>query len=155
MKKKPVKQGPRREWTPFVRTQPVWNEAIVAKMDEDFQQYSDLMSGKQAMMQNSHYVVIVKDIGDGFIWLSIRRLDRGPIRDWRHFQRIKNELVGPEREAVELFPAESRLVDAANQYHLWVLPEGQQLPVGFNRRLVSDTDEAATIGAVQRPLEVS
>ena len=42
--------------------------------------------------------------------LNIRRLDGAPcIRDWRHFQQIKNELVGPECEAVELYPAESRL----------------------------------------------
>src|SRR6187402_3694185 len=46
-----------------------------------------------------------------YIHLDIRRLDGGPCNDWRNFQQIKNELVGPEYEAVELFPAESRLVD--------------------------------------------
>jgi len=50
--------------------------------------------------------------------LSIKRLDKHPVRDWRHFQRIKNELIGEENEAVELYPAQSRLVDTTNQYHL-------------------------------------
>jgi len=29
-------------------------------------------------------------------------------------------IVGEEHEAFEVYPAESRLVDTANQYHLWV-----------------------------------
>jgi hypothetical protein len=37
------------------------------------------------------------------------------VHDWRDLQRIKNQLVGPECEAVELYPAESRKVDTANQ----------------------------------------
>lgn len=54
------------------------------------------------------------------IHLSIKRRDKArPARDWRHLQQIKNELVGPEYEAVELYPAQSRVVDVANQTHLW------------------------------------
>src|SRR5690348_14199677 len=51
-----------------------------------------------------------------FIRLSIRRHDGEPCNNWRDLQQIKNELVGPEFEAVELFPAESRLIDTCNQY---------------------------------------
>jgi hypothetical protein len=35
-----------------------------------------------------------------------------PMKVWLTIS-IKNELVGPEHEAVELYPAESRLVDSA------------------------------------------
>jgi hypothetical protein len=42
--------------------------------------------------------------------------------DWREFQLIKNEVVGPEWEAVELWPAESRLLDPSNYYLLWAAP---------------------------------
>jgi hypothetical protein len=45
--------------------------------------------------------------------------DGEPRHDWRDFQRIKNDLVGPEWEAVELYPAESRLMDPSNYYSLW------------------------------------
>jgi len=99
---------------------------------------------------NELYVVIKKSIGKGGIHLSIRRQDRAACRDWRHFQKIKNQLAGPEREALELYPAESRLVDGANQFHIWVLPEGVQVPVGWKCRYVS---EEGGMGAVQRPLE--
>lgn len=87
------------------------------------------------------------------IWLSIKRRDREPIHDWRDLQRIKSELVGAECEAVELYPAESRVVDTANQYHLWVIAEpGVRFPIGFNDgRVLTDPKLAAAVGARQRP----
>jgi hypothetical protein len=75
---------------------------------------------------------------DGVTWLAIVRVDRQPVDDWRDKQRIKNELCGPQREAIELYPAESRLVDTNNQAHLYVLPEGQCFPFGYIERDVSD-----------------
>jgi len=73
---------------------------------------------------------------DGSMHIDFKRNDRAAVRDWRHFQAIKNSVAGPEREAIEIFPPESALMDAANQYHLWVLPEGQWSPLGFEAREV-------------------
>ena len=88
---------------------------------------------------------------EGAIWLSIRSNDRKAIRDWRHFQKIKNELAGAEREAVEVYPRESNLVDEANTYHLWVLDSADSMPFGFKgKRMVGDSEEAQAIGAGQR-----
>ena len=55
--------------------------------------------------------------------LSIKRLDREPFHDWRDMQLIKNCIIGIDNEGVELFPMERRLVDSANQYHLFVIKE--------------------------------
>lgn len=60
--------------------------------------------------------------------LLIRRNDGSKVRAWADLQRIKNEIAGPERVAVEVFPAEFARVDSADVYHLWVLPEGFTLP---------------------------
>ena len=86
------------------------------------------------------------------VQLSIRRTDRAAVRDWRDFQRIKNELVGPECEGIELYPAESRLVDAATQYHVWVVDDPEwRFPFGFDSgRMVTSKSIG---GAVQRPLD--
>ena len=73
------------------------------------------------------------------VYISIKTHNKEAVRDWRHFQQIKNELVGEHREAVEIFPSEDRLVDTANQYHLWVLPEGLSPAFGFLKRLVDYT----------------
>ena len=87
---------------------------------------------------NDRYQVSVRRI-DHLVHLSIRNLDRSARHDWREFQQIKNELVGPENEAVELYPAESRLVDNANQFHLWCLADpSARFPIGWRDRMVSD-----------------
>ena len=84
--------------------------------------------------------------------LSIKRHDKAAVHDWRHLQRIKNELVGPEREAIELYPRESRLMDSANSYHLYVLPEGKQIDCGWQERLVVTGDDVYRPGHPrQRP----
>jgi len=104
------------------------------------------------MWKNHKYTVIVerepKFIGV-VTHISLRRNDRKPMIPWRDLQRIKNELAGEETEAIELFPAESRLVDCANQRHLWVMPPGERVPVGFATRTIGTPEQAARFGAVQ------
>jgi hypothetical protein len=89
-------------------------------------------------------------VGD-MLWLSIKRRDKGVIRDWRQLQEIKNRIVGPEHEGFEVYPAETRLVDTANQWHLWVFADSKvRLPVGFKAREVGGRWEAEAVGARQR-----
>jgi hypothetical protein len=105
--------------------------------------------------KNSTYQVIKRPIPEqGCIHLSIKRIDKDPIHDWRDLQEIKNKLVGEECEGVEIYPAESRIVDMANQYHLWVCPDPTyRFEFGFlnTARLVSGEKEAMQVGAKQRP----
>lgn len=98
---------------------------------------------------NDLYEVSVTREGT-FICLSIRRHDGQPAKNWRHFQQIKNQLVGPLHEAVELFPSETRLVDTNNEYHLWVHADpGFRFPLGFqNPRVVFE--RAVTYNDVAR-----
>ena len=110
------------------------------------------------VFKNSKYQVIkrvyeAKDGASGLAWLSIRRLDREPIHDWRDLQEIKNKLVGRECEGVELYPAMARLVDCSNQFHLWVFTDPKvRLPFGFKEGMVCDSEMAKKHGAKQRPL---
>lgn len=81
---------------------------------------------------------------DSWVHLCIRRVDGYPGRDWRHFQQIKNEIVGPECEGVELYPAESRLTDEANKYHVWCsLDPTFRFPWGFGARSILGQSDAA------------
>ena len=96
-------------------------------------------------LRNNHYQVDVRPVGDNepfgrTMWLSIKRTDRAPMHDWRDLQQIKNMIVGEDVEAVELYPAESRLVDTSNQYHLWCFIDGYKLPFGYGERLVMVPD---------------
>jgi hypothetical protein len=89
--------------------------------------------------KNNQYQVALRRIkaaepdNPDIVHLSIKRIDKGAAKDWRHFQWIKNQLLSPEHEAVELYPAESRLIDGANQYHLWAIDSPRfRFPFGFN-----------------------
>ena len=93
-----------------------------------------------------------QDLGD-VAWLSIKRRDRDVIRDWRELQAIKNAVIGPEHEGFELYPAESRLCDTANQFHLFVFMQSRvRMPVGFTVREVVGAAAAEAVGATQREL---
>ncbi len=72
--------------------------------------------------------------------LMIRSIDglqrgdgRGREPSWQDLQRIKNELCGPEREAVQCYPRAADVMDQADMYHLFVLPEDWPLPFGLHR----------------------
>jgi hypothetical protein len=85
-------------------------------------------------------------------FISVRRNDRKPVRDWRDLQRIKRELAG-DVEAIELYPAEARVVDTANQYWLWCFPPGVTLPVGFADGMRSAGADPRFPASVQRPFD--
>lgn len=68
--------------------------------------------------QNSIYSVQIYQRKE-FKLLGIRRHDQKPICPWSHKQRVKNDLVGHSFGAVEVFPKQSELTDAANIYWLW------------------------------------
>lgn len=129
-----------RPWRPFVETAPIVENRPAP----------ELLADGETFWANSHYLVHHRVLGDGAVHLSLRTVENDTRHDWREFQRVKNELTGPEWEAVELYPAESRRVDTANQYHLWCLRDGFR-GIGFPDRLVLDAGEGPLArGARQR-----
>lgn len=123
-----------------------WTDFALGVLSDDY----PAAPGERVWINNLYQVYerpLVEGGGNRWVHLSIKLRDRSVIHDWRDLQRIKNEIVGPEAEAVELFPAESRLVDTSNQYHLWCVVGGR-FPFGFNTRVVSD---GSVRGSQQRP----
>lgn len=104
------------------------------------------------ILRNSRYQVTVYLRDDHPVFgavahLSFKTHDRQAHHDWRDIQRIKNEICGPECDAVEIYPAESKLVDTSNQYHLFVFRDFK-LDIGFQERLIGD---GSWQKSVQRP----
>jgi hypothetical protein len=114
---------------------------------------------KEVIFRSRDWQVHIKSIRGNSGWpsmlhLNCRRTDRSARHDWRELQSIKNILVGPEHEAVELYPAESRLTDTANNYHLWVLASAKaRFPFGFLTRAVFSEKDAEKHGAKQRNMD--
>lgn len=153
-----------RPMQPFVQVEPVVHEkmalmavsnpVIHAALLEERHKYE---SGELTLWRNDIYQV-QKDTNPHvhpnwprLIALSIKRIDREWIHDWRDLQEIKNLLVGPDHEAIELYPAEKRVVDTSNQYHLWVLAESRlRFPFGWDKGARQTPEEAEMFGAKQR-----
>lgn len=115
---------PWEDWTDRTRNSFAFQQAKTLKNLERF-------------WKNGLYTVqqFTKDSDWGpVIHLLVRRNDEGAVHSWADLQRIKDELVGPSRTAIEVYPARIELVDQANIYHLWVLPEGMRLPFGLHFR---------------------
>ncbi len=129
--------------TPFERAEmdiPTLEEAMAAgNLNADqAQQQIDWMKA-QAVFVNNLYQVNIEFMPDNFAHLMIRRIDRQPIHNWGHFQQIKNELLGEQCEAIEIYPKVSRLVDDKNHYHLWGSRSPEfKFPFGIEAR--SDDD---------------
>lgn len=57
-------------------------------------------------------------------WLSIKKLDKSPISTRDELAQVMRRLL-PGYSGFEVLPAPFRLVDSANQYHLWCFPREQ------------------------------
>ena len=51
---------------------------------------------------------------------------------WAEKQRIKNEVFGKNRNAIEVYPSEQSLVDILDIYHLWIFPKDFIFPFGIH-----------------------
>ena len=85
----------------------------------------------QTTWLNSRYQVERYELPNGITYLSMKRLHKEAIHDWRELLRIKNELTHPMREGMELYPAMTRCQDTSNQYHMFVLPLGKAFNLGW------------------------
>ena len=101
---------------------------------------------KEQWWANNLYSGCVEWVGE-WAHISFKRHDRGTEIPWQHKQWIKNDILGKEWEAVEMFPAESRLLNTANQYHLWGTRSIRVgYPVGFvGRDVGADTKAKQTL----------
>jgi len=119
---------------PAVMDIPKWEEiaAMTGCTEEQAKGRVNWMKG-QKVFANNLYQVNIDYLPGGRAHVMIRRLDRQAIHNWQHFQEIKNQILGPECEAVELYPKESMLVDARHHYHLWAFTSPQRsFNIGFD-----------------------
>jgi hypothetical protein len=65
--------------------------------------------------------------------LVIERHDGKPVRGWNTIQAIKDESLGDETWAVEVYPPTMDIVDEVNRRHLWEVPEHVVAPLNLMR----------------------
>lgn len=105
-------------WTEFQQVYPIGGDNKPIELEQG-----------ESWWRNSFYTVFRKELQpeegiEGPVRLSIRRNDGKAIREWKHLQRVKNEVVGEEREAAEIFPPQSMVSSMDHEHHLFVTPVG-------------------------------
>jgi hypothetical protein len=160
--------GVLKPFEPAILNLPTRKEFVRAYVAKGFDKREAIKSYRalerdEVWLNDEYQVNIDKNPTHGFgphitLWhVSIKRRDKDVIHDWRDLQAIKNMLCGEDIEAIELYPAESRLVDTANQFHLWAFmldaKTGQKprLPFGWTTRAIYPHDDA-NLGSRQRAI---
>lgn len=76
--------------------------------------------------KNKVFCVLVRPLSTGMHY-AVSSLS-GIRPTWPEMQRIKNDVAGEGAVAVEIYPPQAEVVDAADMFHLWV---GATLPCDF------------------------
>lgn len=100
------------------------NEFEEISLSEIKMRFADRMRRPDRAWKNNHYVVQLyrcerSILGRHMDKVMIRRNDAEPIREWHALQNIKDQIVGEEKMAIQVFPPKSDLVDVANMYWLF------------------------------------
>jgi len=87
--------------------------------------------------RSRQYLIQVFNERDGIERLSIQSTTHNGSRfvdgiSWDILQRLKSECGRGDKDAVEIYPAESEVVNVANIRHLWVYPG--QFPLTWRNR---------------------
>jgi hypothetical protein len=80
--------------------------------------------------KNMVFSVLDRTLENGIRHLAVSSLS-GIRPTWREMQRIKDELAGCDKTAVEVYPPATQIVDEADMFHIWVLTES--LPFGLHK----------------------
>lgn len=83
-----------------------------------------------AALRSRHFLVQIYNEGGGYVRMSVNRteVDEKTLRwrediSWDDMQRLKSEAGYGARDAVEVYPPDSDVVNVANMRHLWIMPE--------------------------------
>lgn len=82
--------------------------------------------------RNKVFAVLERRV-EGAVHLAVSSLSEDR-PTWWEMQRIKNELVGEDATAVEVYPPQSEVVDGADMFHLWVLDGPLPFTLSTTRR---------------------
>lgn len=109
-----------------VSTADMW----AAKSDLPPLQHIMNVNGHEVWRNDLYEVAVYRDEAGNARCLKVSPLKARDL-PFHHRQQIKTQIAGAEAEGMEIYPAESRLIDMADIYWLWILPPGKQFSVGF------------------------
>lgn len=106
----------------------VWSKSMEELPRDEWPLMFNVESVALRVWRSKDYLaVLYEQRADGNRRLTVNHLRKDRLGRWRDgitwddLQRVKNECLGEEVWCVEVYPAESAMVNENNQRHLWVL----------------------------------
>ena len=84
----------------------------------------------RSVYRNKVFSVLERLDATGVIHAGVSSLS-GIRPTWYEMQRIKDELFGATKTAVEIYPPSDDVVDGSDMFHLWILPG--EIPFGLTK----------------------
>jgi len=102
----------------------VWGDWEIIELPNGVFSGKGWPSEVRQIRKNHVFSLLVRPLRDGNAHLAISSLS-GVRPSWREMQRIKNEILGEQAVAIEIYPPAAEMVDEADMFHIWgglVLP---------------------------------
>lgn len=97
-----------------------WEHLGPREFDHILGQRSGWVRDVHAVHRNKVFSVLERKDESGVTHAGIASLS-GIRPTWYEMQRIKDELFGSDKTAVEIYPPKSEIVDGSDMFHVWVL----------------------------------
>jgi hypothetical protein len=90
--------------------------------------------GVQRGLRNKWLAVLLRDISCAWgigVHVAYRTASERELT-WIERQSLKNQIFGTLAVGFEIMPRQDRVVDEAPMFHMWVFPEGFDMPFGLH-----------------------
>ena len=85
----------------------------------DVKTHPHLKFVSKAWITNDRLYLIYYDEIDKFRHLRVTRMDDNPIHNYMDLFQIKNDLLGEDIQAIEVYPKKQNFKDGSHTYHIW------------------------------------
>lgn len=85
----------------------------------DIDRYPHFATAERCWVSETGDIEVLLNRVDGFAHLKIHKRDDSKIFGFYLLQDVKDEVLGRNVAAVQIFPRSDDLVDGSNTYHLW------------------------------------
>ena len=101
-----------------LRRSGIWGEWERLEFPDGIMSRKGWLGEIRAAFRNQVFSVLFRPTPNGEVHLAISSLS-GDRPTWHEMQRIKNDILGEDATAVEVYPPQSEVVDEADMFHLW------------------------------------
>ncbi len=116
-----LKLIPEKDWPPLTKKAQKVFESKVSQVWRNRKFMVLVYPEKDGIERLTCFRTLMKDDGSRFV----------DGITWDELQALKNECGRGDRWALEVYPADSKIVNVSNMRHLWVLPAGKTPDMGW------------------------